>query len=490
MLALGCRCCQPFNFDPVPQQSAQATSHRPSRRGAGRAVGGGVVFESQTGSAGGSVVSTLLGPSAVSSSNVFNRAATDVDDTVKRRQVIARGLSRFEMEAALPPQADWEQLSQRVLCILGQNASSYTLNGTNCYLVGTGRSRVLIDAGEEFVGAEAFMDSLAKCMEEFGVDGLDAIVITHMHHDHYGNIGRLQERYGPVPVYTREMSENNFPLLQTLRQNGQLEYLLGSDGMPAFNPKSSLSPRTLPQDLDLSWVADAVLSFPGANVGERLQYLFFFVWHSANLVEKLRRGDYPWQPLQEGSIICTEGATLSALYTPGHSSDHMSFLLQEEHSLFSGDHVLGWGTTLITDMQDYMSSLHRMLDLQPVRLYPGHGAYIEDGVEILVRYIAHRESRERQAWEALARSPRPVSIMDVAKLLYPDTPKDRLWMAKDNVESLFRKFVADGSAAAFALMGPEPGGEERFEPVNIDKDVKRVPKGLLWAAKRSVASKL
>ena len=61
-------------------------------------------------------------------------------------------------------------------------------------------------------------------MEELGVEGLDGIVITHMHHDHYGNVGRLQDKYGPVPVYSRELSHRTSPLLSELRRRGQIQH--------------------------------------------------------------------------------------------------------------------------------------------------------------------------------------------------------------------------------------------------------------------------
>lgn len=114
--------------------------------------------------------------------------------------------------------------------------------------------------------------------------------------------------------------------------------------------------------------------------------------------------DAPWpvelRAIDEGSVVETEGATLRALHTPGHAEDHLCFLLEEEQALFTGDNVLGVGTTVIPaeggDLLDYMRSLQRMLDEEPSVLYPAHGPRIDDGCAKLREYIAHREQRERE----------------------------------------------------------------------------------------------
>lgn len=81
-----------------------------------------------------------------------------------------------------------------------------------------------------------------------------------------------------------------------------------------------------------------------------------------------------------------------------------------------------------------------------------------------VRYIDHREQREHQAWEALQRKTRPVLVGDIVRELYPDTRPDRLWMATDNVEKLFRKFAGDGAARLCCMTSGSEGRLAYFEP--------------------------
>ncbi|MBW2269164.1 MAG: beta-lactamase-like protein 2 [Deltaproteobacteria bacterium] len=110
-------------------------------------------------------------------------------------------------------------------------------------------------------------------------------------------------------------------------------------------------------------------------------------------------------PIGDGALVETEGATLRAVHTPGHAEDHLCFVLEEERAIFSGDNVLGVGTTVIPpeggDLLDYMSSLERLLAEAPGSIYPAHGPKIEDGTGKIREYIAHRLEREAQIVEAV-----------------------------------------------------------------------------------------
>ncbi|KAL8762096.1 MAG: hypothetical protein Q9184_001841 [Pyrenodesmia sp. 2 TL-2023] len=107
------------------------------------------------------------------------------------------------------------------------------------------------------------------------------------------------------------------------------------------------------------------------------------------------------QPIEDGQIISVEGATIKAVHTPGHSHDHMSFIIQEENAMFTGDNVLGHGTSAVEVLGDYMNSLRRMQDQKCERGYPAHGAVIGDLNAKIQEYLGQKERRERQVLKSL-----------------------------------------------------------------------------------------
>ena len=131
------------------------------------------------------------------------------------------------------------------------------------------------------------------------------------------------------------------------------------------------------------------------------------------------------EAIDEGAVIRTENATLRAIHTPGHAPDHLSFMIDEERALVSGDNILGIGTAVIPldtgDLHDYMRSLERVLAEAPRRIYPAHGPLIEDGPAKIREYIAHRNDREREILAALQR--KSMAVTEIVRIVYAAYPE-------------------------------------------------------------------
>jgi glyoxylase-like metal-dependent hydrolase (beta-lactamase superfamily II) len=134
--------------------------------------------------------------------------------------------------------------------------------------------------------------------------------------------------------------------------------------------------------------------------------------------------------LAGGELLEGDGWTIEAMATPGHASNHMAFVLREENALFSGDHVMGWSTTIVAppdgDMTAYMDSLDRVIARGFSTLWPTHGAPVTEPRPFLAAYKAHRLARGAQIVERLAAGDRRVS--EIVPNLYA-TVDSRLWPA-------------------------------------------------------------
>lgn len=108
----------------------------------------------------------------------------------------------------------------------------------------------------------------------------------------------------------------------------------------------------------------------------------------------------PDRVLAEGDTVGGDGWTLTALATPGHTSNHLCFALAETQALFSGDHVMGWATSVVSppdgDMGAYMASLERLLERDDRVYYPGHGEAVENPRRLVRGMLGHRRQREGQ----------------------------------------------------------------------------------------------
>ncbi len=149
--------------------------------------------------------------------------------------------------------------------------------------------------------------------------------------------------------------------------------------------------------------------------------------------EGLDTGFVPDNRLTDGATLTGPDWTLSALHTPGHLGGHLCLALGSQ--LFSGDHVMGWSTSIVSppdgDMGAYMSSLDRVRGGNWSRFLPGHGDPVEDPARRVEELVAHRRQRESQILQGLAEG--PMRIPPLTARIYQDIPGHLLPAAERNV---------------------------------------------------------
>ncbi|PMD42407.1 putative metallo-beta-lactamase domain protein [Hyaloscypha variabilis F] len=266
------------------------------------------------------------------------------------------------MATILIPLPEVERLSSTVIRILGGNPGKFTLQGTNTYIVGSGRQRLLVDTGE---GKPSWIAALKDTLSKENATISQAIV-THWHHDHTGGIKHLLEHSPSTTIYKNQPSD------------GQHD-------------------------------------------------------------------------IQDGQRFLVDGASLRAFFSPGHTQDHMSLVLEEEDAMFTGDNVLGVGTTNFEDLLTYIQSLEKMRGQFKGRAYPGHGPVIEDGPSKILEYIRHRQQREDQVIQVLKSSRSSPGTeasvnaaydwtsMEIVKIIYKDVPESLHMAANGGVVQVLHK---------------------------------------------------
>lgn len=122
-----------------------------------------------------------------------------------------------------------------------------------------------------------------------------------------------------------------------------------------------------------------------------------------------------------GEMLTIEGTRIYVIATPGHTNEHVCYLT-EDGDLFTGDTILGSGTTTIFppdgSMGDYLRSLKTLRARNPRRIHPAHGPVREDAISLIDEYIAHRLERERQVLDAMSKGAK--TAQEMRAIIYPE----------------------------------------------------------------------
>src|SRR3954454_4919917 len=279
------------------------------------------------------------------------------------------------------------QVSPLVRRVIANNPSKYTYLGTGTYIIGHGDVAVIDPGPVVDEHRQALVDALAG-------DRVRAILITHCHSDHS-------------------------PLAALLR---------GGSGAPtmALGPHASVEDDE--EDEDDAIIDDEVE--PGKPLGETIDTAF-----------------QPDVRLDDGDVAAKgAGWTMRAVHTPGHTSNHMCYALEQEAALFSGDHVMGWSTTIVSppddDMRSYIESLHKLISRADATLWPTHGAPVTEPEPFLGAFLEHRLQREAQVLQAVRSGHTAIDAM--VKDLYADVREELHKAAGRSVKSHLIKLAQDG----------------------------------------------
>jgi glyoxylase-like metal-dependent hydrolase (beta-lactamase superfamily II) len=301
------------------------------------------------------------------------------------------------------------QVAPLIRRVIARNPSKFTYHGTGTYIVGSsdaGAEVAVIDPGPAMQShREALMAALAS-------QRVTAILVTHCHSDHSTLAEWLHEQTGAPTL--------------------------------AFGPHA----------LNEEWVEDDTPDEPDPDekpVGDEVE-------------ESLDLDFSPDVRLNNGDLAAAgEGWTIRAVHTPGHTSNHMCYWLEEQRALFTGDHIMGWSTTVITppdgDMRDYFASLARVRELAPATLWPTHGAPVTDTGPFIDAFVQHRLDREAGVLRVVREG--VTMIPDMVRLLYVGVSEKLYKAAGRSVLAHLIKLVDDGLVT---YEGAQPGVTTPYRP--------------------------
>jgi glyoxylase-like metal-dependent hydrolase (beta-lactamase superfamily II) len=158
----------------------------------------------------------------------------------------------------------------------------------------------------------------------------------------------------------------------------------------------------------------------------------------------------PDRALADNEIISGDGWTLEAIHTPGHTANHCAYALKQQGILFSGDHVMGWSTSIVAppdgSMAAYIQSLHRLRECSERLYLPGHGGPVANPKTFTKALIAHRKMRERAILQRLREG--DALISEIVAALYRDVDKRLHGAAALSVFAHLEHLVEQGRAEA------------------------------------------
>ena len=288
-----------------------------------------------------------------------------------------------------------EQITPLIRRVVAKNPSPMTFYGTNTYIVGFGEV-ALIDPGPDL---EKHVTAIKEGLKE---EVITHILITHYHMDHWPGFKGLKNKVGSKTY--------------------------------GYKPLGSKDPHH-----------DALFETIGFEPG---------------LEAKINETDFvPDVKVSNGDILEGENWSLECVHTPGHHPSHICYYLREEKTLFTGDHVMGWSTSVISppsgNMEDYMTSLELLLQMDNEVYWPAHGPCIVDPKPYVRAFISHRKEREEQILDSLSRGIATIDEMvpgmyhNVPKILHPAATRsvfaEIIYLLKQG------KVVCDGEVSVNAM---------------------------------------
>ncbi|NNF54897.1 MAG: MBL fold metallo-hydrolase [Acidimicrobiales bacterium] len=283
--------------------------------------------------------------------------------------------------------------------VVAQNPNAFTFTGTGVYLIGTGDVAV-VDPGPSL---PVHLDAIEACL--LPGETITHILVTHTHTDHTAAVPDLATRTG---AHTYGFGPHG-----PVSSDDPLERLDFSD---------HISPEE-----------DAAFAAEWADLPEELKR----EGPDTTFVPEVVVGHEPADSKGVSGLLTAANWTVQVIHTPGHTSNHLCFRLLNDgtgkSALFTGDHVMGWATSVISppdgDLFAYLASLERLLLGSDDYYLPTHGPVIDDPAPYVRSIIDHRNDRTEQIVDLLAGGTH--RVVDLVPQMYADVDK-RLWRAAGN----------------------------------------------------------